>query len=340
MGKSSVPPPPFPNSPQPRRRGFTRTTEWQSEAARKDASARASTRGESPAPPQNPQGLTPVLSGLRDVLQRKDSSMLRKHHFIELGALWGYKSDVWRLRSSNTKRSRAERTHQPPAESPRPLLSPPPSPLGRQLPDGLEAQLKTSAGSYMDSPAGEQAYAFLRNHAAIPCELLSSVHIIQAELFSTHALADRATANLALLRSATASMTAAELAEPFTWMARSQELSRQIDEHLMMAFAGVIANGTLLRTALEAGSGGAGTVCDQAYLTFLQQSNGALARFLCHAQSAMALMRQDTCGRFFACCCLIAELLVDVLGFQVAMMQLQLSCVEEREASAQVLYLP
>ena len=219
--------------------------------------------------------------------------------------MWGYKSDVWRLRR-NTKRRRtsAERSAEP---SPRPLLSPLPPPIGAplalsQLPDWLEAQLKASARAYMDIPVGE------------PCEVLSG-HA-QAMLASTQSLADRAATNLALLRSAAAAMSPAELAEPLAWMARSQEIPRQLDEHLMMAFAGVTANGASLRTAMEAGPG-----CDP---RFIQQSNGDLARFLCQAQSAMALMRQDICGRFFACCCLVGELLVDVLGFQVAMLRLQL----------------
>ena len=196
-----------------------------------------------------------------------------------------------------------------------------------QLPDGLEAQLRASASAFVDVPAGEQACSVLRNRASIPCELFSG-RIVQAMLASTQALAGRAAANLAHLRAAASAMTPAELAVP-AWMARFQEQPRLLDEHLVAAYTGVTASGASLRTALEAG-----TVCDQAYLGFIQQSNGDLARFLCQEQYAMALMRQDVCGRFFACCCLVGELLVDVLGFQVTMLQLQLGCVEEKEASA------
>ena len=191
----------------------------------------------------------------------------------------------------------------------------------------------------MDVPAGEQAYDFLRDHAAIPCELLSG-NIVHDMLSSTQALTDRAAENLERLRSATAAMSRAELANPLAWMACSQELPRQLDEHLMAALAGVAFSGaSLLRlqSALEPGPDGLGTVCDQVFLRFIQQSNGDVARFLCQAQSAMALMRQDICGRFFACCCLVGELLVAVLGFRVAMARLQLSCAAEREASAQLL---
>ena len=287
------------------------------------------------------------LSGLREALHRKDSSLLRKPHFIELAALWGYKSDVWRMRR-NTKRPRAsaERACEqatPAAKlPPRALLSPPPSPIGSiislsQLPDGLEAQLRASAAASMDVPAGEQAYDFLRDHAAIPCELLSR-NIVHVMLPSTQALADIAAANLFRLRAAAAAMSPAELANPLAWMARSQELPRQLDEHLMVVFAGVASSGaSLVRLHSALDADGLGTVCDQAFQRFMQQSNSDLARFLCQAQSAMALMRQEICGRFLACSCLVGELLVEVLGFRVAMERLQLSCATEREASAHLL---
>ena len=126
-------------------------------------------------------------------------------------------------------------------------------------------------------------------------------------------------------------MSPADLAVP-AWMARFQELPRLLDEHLVAAYAGVAASGASLRTAMEAG-----TVCNQVFLRFIQQSYGDLARFLCRGQYAMALMRQDVCGRYFACSCLVAELLVEVLGYQLTMLQQQLGCVEEREASAQLL---
>ena len=189
----------------------------------------------------------------------------------------------------------------------------------------------------MDVPTGEQVFAFLRDHAAIPCELLSGT-IVHVMLPSTQTLADRAAENLVGLRAAAAAMSQAELADPLAWMARSQEMPRLLDEHLMAALAGVASSGaSLLRLQSALDADGLGTVCDQAYLRFMQQSNGNLARFLCQAQSAMALMRQEICGRFYACCCLVAELLVDVLGCQVATARLQLSCAAEREASTQLL---
>ena len=160
------------------------------------------------------------------------------------------------------------------------LLPPPPgTPLAlSQLPDGLEAQLRASATAYVGVPAGEQACSVLRNRASIPCELFSG-RIVQAMLASTQALADRAAANLAQLRAIAAAMSPAELAVP-AWMARFQEQPRLLDEHLVAAYMGVAASGTSLRTALEAG-----TVCDQAYLMFFQQSYGDLARFLCRGRT-------------------------------------------------------
>ena len=322
-----------PSSPQPCRFGFTRTAEWQSEAARKDAAATTASRGESVNQHTSPTSY-PLPAGLQDVLQRKDSSLLRKDHFIELAALWGYKSDVWRLRPL----SGARRRHMTPPADHTPcqkrLLSPPQSPPDSllalsQLPAGLEAQLRASASAYMDLPAGEQAFAFLRLHAAIDCEILSQ-HFGQATLLAVQAQAGGVAANLAQLRASAAAMTAAELAEPLAWMDRSHELSRLLDEHLMVAYASVAANRASMRCLRMASE----TVCDQAYLGFIQKSNGDLARFLCQAQCAMALMRQDTCGGFSVCCCLVGELLVDVLNFLAATMQLQLSCVEARAASA------
>ena len=329
--------------------------------------------------------------GLREALQRKDSSLLRKNHFIELAALWGFKSEVWRLRGDAKRpRASAERAQAPSgyipawmreemaaeaaaaaaagappaggpaggretspslsAQSPapsQPLLSPPPpsdTAHLSQLPDGLEAQLRASAAAYEDLPLAERLFSFLSEQAAVRF-LDASAQLVAVMAPFTLALAQNARANHAALRAAVSAMSPEQLAEPHAWMARSQELPRVLDEHLVFLFAGVAANGASIRAGeeilrtLPPGSQLLPTVCEQAYAEFIKQSNSDMARFVSQAQSCLALMRQESCGRFFAACCLVGELLVDVLEHLVALMGQHMRCLEEREASAQLLQL-
>jgi hypothetical protein len=81
------------------------------------------------------------------------------------------------------------------------------------------------------------------------------------------------------------------------------------------------------------------TLCDAAYIQFLMKSSSDLGRFVSLAQSCLALMRQESCGVYMRTCEEVGRMVVDVTAHLLHIIELQMSCVADREAATQILQL-